>query len=74
MAQKLMKLLDEVAEATWFSAGVCCPSFSNPVCTSEESKHKEVWSPDELEPDDELPPLSPEEPVAVLEEAACVVD
>ena len=41
VAQKLMKLFFDVALATWPAAGVCCPSFSKPVCTRDGSRQSE---------------------------------
>jgi hypothetical protein len=38
VAQKLMKLLTEVKEATWPAAGVSWPSFSKPVAITLGSR------------------------------------
>lgn len=59
-----MKLFADVADATWFAAGVCCPSFSKPVCTREESRHKELCK----------SPLLPEEVDELVEDEAADVD
>lgn len=38
VAQKLMKLLLEVSEATWPASGTSCPLFSKPVARTEGSR------------------------------------
>ena len=43
MAQKLMKLFEEVRDGTWPATGTSCPLFSNPVATSDERRVSDVW-------------------------------
>ena len=42
VAQKLMKLFEDVSEGTWPAAGMSCPLFSNPVATRDERRVSEV--------------------------------
>lgn len=42
VAQKLMKLLLDVRDATWPAAGTCWPSFSKPFAMTEGSNVVEV--------------------------------
>lgn len=44
VAQKLMKLLLEVKEATWPAVAFAWPSCSNPVAMTEESRATETES------------------------------
>lgn len=42
--QKLMKLFDEVADATWPAVGTCWPSDSKPVAMTFGSRVSELWA------------------------------
>lgn len=44
VSQKLMKLLDEVNDATWPAVAFACPSDSKPVAITEESRVRELWA------------------------------
>ena len=42
VAQKLMKLFEDVSEGTWPATGTFCPSFSNPVAMTDARRVSEV--------------------------------
>ena len=63
VAQKLMKLLEEVREGTWPASGTFCPSFSKPVAMTELSSVSEDWT--------SAPPAAL--PAAALSPAAAVL-
>ena len=60
VAQKLMKLFVDVADATWPASGWSWPSFAKPVAMTELRRVSELWA---------SPPAAPL-PVAELSPAA----
>lgn len=69
--QKLMKLFDEVADATWPAVGTCWPSDSKPVAMTFGSRVSELWGSLSLPPAAAVEDAAATEAVAV---AAATLD